>query len=29
MNQEILQETCHLAMAETVGKCLKSHWYRS
>jgi len=24
-----LQETCHLATAETVGKGLKSRWYRS
>jgi len=26
---EALQETCHLATAETVGKGLKSRWYRS
>ena len=25
----LLQETCHLATAETVGKSLKSRWYRS
>jgi len=24
-----LQETCHLATAETVGKGLKSRWYMS
>jgi len=27
--QTSLQETCHLATAETVGKGLKSRWYRS
>jgi len=26
---QTLQETCHLATAETVGKGLKSRWYRS